>query len=367
MNRYSVSIPRMAFALGLVAVAACAGSPEAEQEGRASAGTINGAGASFAMPIVTLWSSQYQPVWGDRVNYNSIGSGGGIRAHIDGTVDFAASEAPLNQEQTQRAAGTLTIPFTIGAVAIAFNLPDVTELRLSGDVLADIFLGVITHWNDRRLQDLNPGAALPDRRIVVVHRSDGSGTTYVFADYLSKISPRWRDEVGISTSLAWPTGIGGNGNEGVAGAISNNPYSIGYVELGYASNLGIPTATLKNRSGASISPSLEAATKAAAAAISQLPPSHQSWSGVSFTDALGEGSYPISSFSFFFVYEDLDRLDGMTAARAERIVRWIEWAVTEGQRYNTQVQQSPIPEALRQRNLSALDRIRFRGEKVRTW
>jgi phosphate transport system substrate-binding protein len=350
----------------LVTLAACAGDTE-DADGRSTA-TLTGAGATFAMPLISLWGSEYQDATGDRINYNSIGSGGGIRAHIDRTVDFAASEAPLNAEQYERAPGTLTLPFTIGTVTLAFNLPGVTELRLTGDVLADIYLGDITRWNHPRLRELNPGAELPDRPIVVAHRSDGSGTTFVFTDYLSKVSPRWAEEVGSATSVAWPTGIGGNGNEGVAGAIRNNDYAIGYIELSYASSLGMPTAAVRNSAGNFVQPSLEGGTAAAAAAVNELPAGHERWTEVSFTDPPGADSYPLSSFSYFFIYEDLGTLgDNMTAERAEAIVRWIEWAVTDGQQFNNDVQNAAIPEPVRRLNLATLDRVTFQGERVRTW
>lgn len=341
----------------------CAGDGAAPRSGV----TLTGAGATFAMPLITLWSSEYHRATGNRVNYNSIGSGGGIRAHIDGTVDFAASEAPLNAEQYERAPGTLTLPFTIGTVAITFNVPGVEELNLTGEVLADIYLGALQRWNDPSIQALNPGVALPDQSIVVIHRSDGSGTTYIFSEYLSKLSPRWREEVGFGTSLSWPTGLGGKGNEGVAGAVRNNPFSIGYVELSYAANLGMPVAAVRNREGRFLRPSLEGGTAAASAAVDDLPAGHEVWTYVSFTNAPGEDSYPISSFSYFLVHQELSQLTGMTQARAIELVRWLEWAVTEGQAFNTQVQNAPIPEGVQRLNLETLDRITFQGERLRTW
>ncbi len=350
--------------IAVIALGGCAG--DSGGEGRGS--ILTGAGATFAMPLITVWGSEYEAARGERVNYNSIGSGGGIRAHIDQTVDFAASEAPLSVEQFERAPGTLTIPFTIGTVTLAYNLPGVEQLRLTGDVLADIYLERITRWNDTRLRELNPGADLPDRRIVVVHRSDGSGTTYVMTDYLSKVSEEWESRVGFGTSVSWPAGIGGNGNEGVGGAVRNNPYSIGYVELSYAGSLGMPTAYVQNRSGNFVAPSLEGGTAAAAAVMDRLPGGHESWHEVSFTDPPGEDSYPLSSFSYFFVYEDLDRPGRQVSRRrAEEIVHWIEWTVTEGQAFTNSVSNAAIPESVRELNLETLDRIRFNGEPVRNW
>jgi phosphate transport system substrate-binding protein len=259
----------ISFAAVMVAVLGAAGcSGDADARGST---TITGAGATFAMPLISVWSSEFQRETGARVNYNSIGSGGGIRAHIDRTVHFAASEAPLTEEQADRAEGTLTIPFTIGTVTLAYNLPGVDDLRLTGELVAAIYLNEIRRWNDPRIAEVNPGVDLPDRSIVVAHRSDGSGTTYVFTDYLSKVSDRWREEVGYATSVSWPAGIGGNGNEGVAGAIQNNPGAIGYIELAYARSLGLPTAALRNRDGNFVQPSLEGATAAARGAVDALP------------------------------------------------------------------------------------------------
>jgi len=353
-------------ALSLSLMTGCAGDADAEtQTRRGGSTTLTGAGATFAMPLISVWSPEYQRATGSRVNYNSIGSGGGIRAHIDRTVHFAASEAPLNEEQTERAQGTLTLPFTIGTVTVAYNLPGVDDLRLTGEVLADIYLNEIRRWNHPRIAELNPGVDLPDRGIVVAHRSDGSGTTYVFTDYLSKMSERWQDRVGFATSVSWPTGIGGNGNEGVAGAIQNNPGAIGYIELSYASALGLPVAAMRNREGNFVKPTLEGATAAAAGAIDALPQSHEVWTDVSFTDAPGAESYPISSFSYFFVYEDLSRLgDQIDVAAARQIVDWLHWTVTEGQEFNAQVNNAHIPAAVRDRNVEGLRRVNFRGERL---
>lgn len=327
---------------------------------------ITGAGATFANPVISLYSAEYEETTGERVSYNSIGSGGGIRAHVDKTVHFAASEAPLNAEQEADAPGTLTLPFVIGTVTVAYNVEGLEDLHLSGDVLADIYLGHITRWNDDRIADLNPGADLPDERITVAHRSDGSGTSYVFTDYLTKISQEWADEVGFATSVSWPTGTGGNGNEGVAGVVRNTPNSIGYIELSYAQSVGLPTAALENPEGEFVSPSLDASTLAAAGAVDSLPGSHESWTDVSFTNAPGEGSYPISSFSYYFVYEDLSVLEdaGVDKEFAQRIVDWLAWTITEGQQYNNDVNNAQMPENVQRLNLEGLDRVHFDGEPL---
>lgn len=328
--------------------------------------TISGAGATFAMPLVTLWSTEYQAAVGNRVDYNSIGSGGGIRAHIDRTVDFGASEAPLHPDQEEQAPGTLTLPFTIGTVSLAYNVEGVDELRLTGETLAEIYLGEIERWDDERLQELNPDAELPDASIDVVHRSDGSGTTFIFTEYLSKVSEAWDEEVGYGTSVSWPEGIGGNGNEGVAGAIRNNTNAIGYVELGYAIETGMTTAALENQEGVFLEPSLEAGTAAAAGAVDDLPAGDASWHGVSFTDAPGEDAYPISGFSYFFIHGDLaEARDDMSRGRAEDVLEWMEWVMSEGQGYNEEVSQAPIPESVRELNLETLDGVLYQGEPLR--
>ncbi len=327
---------------------------------------ITGGGASFANPVISLYSTEYEAATGERVSYNSIGSGGGIKGHTDKVFHFAASEAPLNAEQETAAPGTLTLPFVIGTVSMAYNVEGVENLRLSGDVLADIYLGHITRWDDERITGLNPDEDLPDARITLAHRSDGSGTTYVFTDYLSKISPEWKDDVGFGTSVSWPTGTGGNGNEGVAGVIRNTPNSMGYIELSYADSVGLPTAAIENREGEFVPPSLEASTQAAAGVVDTLPASHESWTHVSFTNAPGSGSYPISSFSYYFVHEDLSVLSGSGVDKefAQRIVDWLAWTITEGQQYNNDVENARIPESVQRLNLEGLDRVHFDEEPL---
>lgn len=364
MERTLYAILIAVIVIGVIGLSGCAG----DGQNGSNASTITGAGATFAMPLITLWASEFENTSSSRVNYNSIGSGGGIRAHIDRTVGFAATEAPLNDEQFENAPRTLTLPFTIGTVTIAFNIPDIDELNLTGEVLADIYLGTINRWNHGRIQALNEDVTLPECAISVVHRSDGSGTTYVFADYLSKVSPRWADEVGVATSIAWPTGIGGNGNEGVGGAVRNNPCSIGYIELSYAASLDMPVAAVQNPAGHFVLPSLEGGTAAASESAGDLPKGHERWEDVSFTNAPGADAYPISSFSYFLVYEDLAYLgSNISRDRAEDIVEWLEWAVTDGQQYNRDVHNASIPESVQQLNIETLDRIVFEGERLRPW
>lgn len=316
------------------------------------------------MPLVTLWSDVYYEETGQQVNYNSIGSGGGVRAHMDGLLDFAASEAPLSPEQTEAVEPTLTLPFTIGTVAVAYNLEGVNELRLTPDVIAGIYLGEVRHWDHDRIQATNENTTLPDDRITVVHRSDGSGTTYIWTDYLATVSDEWATQVGTGVSVSWPEGIGGNGNEGVAGAVANNPGSIGYIELSYAKSLNATTAHLQNQAGEWIEPSLEASTIAAGNAAGTLPAGHEPWYNVSFVDPPGEGAYPVSSFSYFLTYKDPCEVNDADKERAETIRDWLHWATTEGQAYNTIVDNAPLPDPVREINLESLQSMTCNGEPL---
>ncbi|NDB22457.1 MAG: phosphate ABC transporter substrate-binding protein PstS [Proteobacteria bacterium] len=224
-----------------------------------SAKTLNGAGATFPAVLYSKWSEEYLKATGLQINYQAIGSGGGIKAHQDQTADFGATDGPMNDAQLKDAKGgaTLHIPMTLGAVVPTYNLPKITQpLIFTGDVLADIFLGKIEKWNDARLKELNPGVTLPNEDIIVVHRSDGSGTTFCWTDYLSSVSAEWKEKVGFANSVNWPTGLGGQGNAGVAGEVKNNEYSIGYVELAYARQNKLGFGSVKNSSGNIIAPSL---------------------------------------------------------------------------------------------------------------
>ena len=249
------------------------------------------------------WHIDYQKAKpGVNINYQSIGSGGGVKQFTAKTVDFGASDAPLNTEERQAAPGAVQIPETIGSVAVAYNIPGIPTktLKFTGPVLADIFQGKISKWNDPQIQALNPGVSLPASNIVVVHRSDGSGTTFVWTSYLSKESPSWNQTVGASKSVPWPTGIGAPGNEGVANAIKGSPNTIGYVELNYALTKGIPFALVKNPTGNFIEPSLNSTQEAVsnAVALNSLPAGDKSWTKVSLLKAIGPKSYPIASFSY---------------------------------------------------------------------
>ena len=308
--------------------------------------TLTGAGATFPNPLISKWSFEYNKINPNiQINYQGVGSGAGIQQISAKTVDFGASDAPLSDSVYNNLTGILHIPETIGAVVVAYNLPGIQSgVKLTGDVVADIFLGKITKWNDPRIVALNPGIQFPANNIIVAHRSDGSGTTFVFTDYLSKLSPDWKSKVGKGTSVNWPvsTSLGGKGNDGVAGLLRQNPYSIGYVELIYAKLQGnISYAYIKNQAGNFIEPALETTANAVAGAAQTLPAGDASWSSVSIVNAPGNNSYPISSFTYLLVYKDqADQTKGKALAQ------FIWWAVHDGQSYSSDLQYVPLPNAV---------------------
>jgi len=301
---------------------------------------INGAGATFPYPIYSKWLDLYARANpGIHINYQSIGSGGGIRMLTQRIVDIGASDAPMTEQQMKQAPGKiLHFPSVMGAVVIAYNLADVkSPLKLTGPVIGEIFMGKITRWNDPAIARLNPEVALPDSDITFCHRSDGSGTTYIFADYLSKVSPEWAKGMGKSTSLKWSGGLGGKGNEGVTALIQQTPGAIGYIELIYALNNHIAFADVQNHDGRFVTPSLRGVTAAAAATSSNMPADFR----VSITDAPGADSYPISSFTWLLVYQQqTDKTKG------EQIVKFLRWALHDGQNYVTDLQYAPLPSAV---------------------
>lgn len=267
--------------------------------------TLTGAGATFPYPVYSKWFNTYSRQNEVRVNYQSIGSGGGIRQLTEGTVDFGASDAPMNEEEMAAAPGTIHFPTVVGAVAVSYNLPGVEQqIRLSGDVLARVFMGEITRWNAPEIQRINPGVALPARDIIVVHRSDGSGTTYVFTEYLSAVGPRWREAVGTGKAVSWPTGLGAKGNEGVAGQIKQTVGSVGYVEQVYAEQNDLAVAAIANSAGAFVAPTIEATAAAAQGAADAL--GEDTDFRVSIVDPAGAGAYPIASWTYLLVPEHLE-------------------------------------------------------------
>ena len=301
---------------------------------------INGAGATFPYPIYSKWFDVYaKENPGVRFNYQSIGSGGGIRMLSNRTVDVGASDAPLTDEQLSNAPGKiLHFPSVMGAVVVAYNLPGLTStLKLTGPLVADIFAGKITKWDDDKIKAVNPGVTIPSTDIVTCHRSDGSGTSYIFTDYLSKVSDSWQSDVGKGTSVKWPSGLGGKGNEGVTALVQQTPGGVGYVELIYALTNKIPFATLQNKAGNWVEASLDGVTAAAASMADQIPADFR----VSITDAPGPQAYPISSFTYLLVYQkQSDKAEGTA------IVNFLKWAITTGQQYAVPLKYAPLPAAV---------------------
>jgi phosphate transport system substrate-binding protein len=303
----------------------------------ASAQNINGAGATFPYPIYSKWFSEYSQQHPTvKINYQSIGSGGGIRQVSEGTVDFGATDGPMSDAQIGSAkVKTMHLPTVLGAVVPVYNIPGVSkDLNFSGDVIADIYLGKITKWNDARITKDNPGVSLPDKAILPVYRSDGSGTTYIFTDYLSKISSDWNTKVGKNTSVKWPTGIGQKGNEGVAGMVRQSPYSFGYVELIYATQNKMAYGAVKNSTGKFLKATADGVTAAAAAAAKTMPADFR----VSITNAPGAASYPISSFTWLLI-----PTHATDPAKAKAIAEFLVWMLDHGQAEAAALNYAPLP------------------------
>ena len=334
--------------IGAVAVAAVASASLAAQGVQ-----INGAGATFPYPIYSKWFSEYNKLKPTvQINYQSIGSGGGIRQISQRTVFFGATDGPMTPDQMQSAPGKiLHFPTVLGAVVPVYNIPGVKqELKFTGPVLADITLGKITKWNDAAIAKLNPGVTLPPTDIVVAHRSDGSGTTYIWVDYLSKVSPEFLKTVGVATSVKWPVGVGGKGNEGVAGLVSQTPGALGYVELIYALQNNISYGSVQNSSGAFVRASVDAVTAAAAAAAAKMPEDFR----VSITNPPGNDAYPIASFTWLLLYESpQDKQQGKI------MVEFLQWALTDGQKFAKELGYAPLPKTVVDMELKALQKIKL--------
>ncbi|HSB35643.1 MAG TPA: phosphate ABC transporter substrate-binding protein PstS [Thermoanaerobaculia bacterium] len=314
---------------------------------------INGAGATFPFPIYSKWFDEYHKQHPNvEINYQSIGSGGGIRQLTNETVFFGASDGPMTNEQLAAAPGAiLHFPTVLGGVVPSYNIPGVSaNLKFTGAVLAEIYLGKITKWNDAAITKLNPGVTLPGTDIAVVHRSDGSGTTYIWVDYLSKVYPEFKKKVGVATSVNWPAGVGGKGNEGVAGLVKQIPGAIGYVELIYAIQNHISYGEVQNHDGKFLRASLETVTEAAAGATQAMPPDFR----VSITNAPGANAYPISSFTWMLFYQS-----PKDKARAKVMVDFFRWALGEGQKYCSELGYAPLPKEVVALELKALEKIRL--------
>ena len=329
--------------------------------------TVNGAGATFPFPLIDTWRVDYKNVKPNiNINYQSIGSGGGVKQFIEKTVDFGATDAPLTASELQRAPGAVHIPETIGSVVAAYNIPSIPNkgLKLTGSILADIFLGKITKWNDPKIQSLNADASLPAADIIVVHRSDGSGTTYVWTDYLSNISAAWNQQIGKGKSVQWPIGIGGPGNEGVANAIRGSPNTIGYVELAYALTTKMPYAYLQNQAGNFVEPTLES-TKASVAEVAEnLPKGDASWEHISVVNAPGSNSYPVASFSYLLLFKDLSTNPSIDQSKAKGLVDFISWAITTGQQSAGALGYVPLPDQVIKLNQETLKSLTFQGKPL---
>ncbi len=316
-----------------------------------------GAGATFPFPLYSKMFSVYHNQYGTKVNYQSIGSGGGVRQITAKTVDFGASDKFLSDKKMEPINGDLVhIPTCLGAVVISYNLPGKPTLKLTSDVVSDIFLGKIKKWNDKAIAALNPGVKLPKKPIIVVRRSDGSGTTAIFTDYLSKVSKEWKDKVGAGKSVKWPTGIGAKGNEGVAGNIKNMPGAIGYCELAYSIRNNMPSALLKNKSGNFIKPEL--ATISAAAA-GEIPDDTR----ITLTNSDAKNGYPIAGFTWLLLYTE-QNYGKRDSAKAEELVKMVKWMLTDGQKYAEPLDYAPLSKGAQAKALKQLEKVLYNGKKL---
>jgi phosphate transport system substrate-binding protein len=315
-------------------------------------GIINGSGASFPNPIYQKWFAEYNKLNPRvRINYQPAGSGAGIQQISRRTVFFGATDQPMTPEQMQGAAGKiLHFPTVLGGVVPIYNIPGVSaELKFTGALLADIFLGKVTKWNDPAIAKVNAGVTLPATDIVVVHRSDGSGTTYIFADYLAKVSPEWKSKVGVNASVSWPTGVGGKGSDGVTGQVRQTPGSIGYVEVTYALTTKLTYGSVQNAAGKFVRASTESMTAAAAAAASKMPADFR----VSITNPPGEDAYPLASFTWLLMYED-----PADKAQAKVMVEFMKWALADGQKFAAPLGYAPLPKAVVDLEMALLQKVK---------
>ena len=351
------------FILAVLAIAvAC--SPDKSKNGNDTATPANqrtgsvdltGAGATFPYPLYSKWFSDYAAKTGVKINYQSIGTGGGIRQFSEQTVDFGATDSPMSDEELSHAKGgaVLHIPTVLGGVAVTYNLSGVSHpLKLTGPLVANIFLGMVRKWNDPAIGALNPGVSLPNKDILVVHRSDGSGTTYVFTDYLTAVSPDWAKGPKKGKEVPWPVGLGGKGNEGVAGLVKQTSGSLGYVELAYAKQNNLPAALIKNAAGTFIAPSTETITAAASGVAEKLPPNTDY--RISIVNAPGANAYPVSSFTWILAYRNQpDSVKGKT------LVDFLRWALNDGEKEATPLNYAPLPSSMTAPLMARLDSIRL--------
>ncbi|MBI5375064.1 MAG: phosphate ABC transporter substrate-binding protein PstS [Candidatus Schekmanbacteria bacterium] len=326
-------------------------------QAQADDGTILGAGATFPYPLYSKMFDVYNKKYGTRINYQSIGSGGGVKQILSRTVDFGASDAFMSDDELKQAPDKLVhIPTCLGAVVITYNLSGSPVLNMTPDIIADIFLGKLSKWNDARIAAINPGVKLPPTNIVVIHRSDGSGTSAIFTDYLSKVSKEWKDKVGAGKSVNWPTGMGAKGNEGVAGLIKQIPGSLGYAELIYTRQNKMPAANVKNKVGVFITPSLESTSAAANVTI---PDDTR----VSITDTDAKDGYPISGFTWILVYRE-QNYSSRQLKKADDVAKLLWWIAHEGQNYTKPLDYSPLPKAAAEKAEKAIKGITYNGNSL---
>lgn len=360
----SITLGLILLASAFVPLSANAQAPEAPTR----TFQINGAGSTFLFPLIDTWRVEYNKIYPNvNLNYQSIGSGGGVKQHTEKTVDFGASDAPLTPKERELAPGTLHIPETIGSLVIAYNLPEVPNsgLRLTGENVADIYLGKIKKWNDPKIQENNADLKLPDKPILVTRRSDGSGTTYVFTDYLSKVSKEWNDKIGVGKSVPWPVGVGAAGNEGVAWATRNTKYAIGYIELAYAFQNKMTYAYLQNGDKTNfVEPNFETVFEAAKTyPINKFPRPEADWSQISMVVAPGKNSYPIVSLTYLLVYENIDQVI-KDKEKAKALVHLLYWMVTDGQKFSKPLLYIPLPTSIQDLDKEGIARIKFNGEQL---
>lgn len=329
--------------------------------------SLIGAGATFPFPLIDLWRVEYKNVHDNvNLNYQSIGSGGGIKQHIERTVNFAASDKPMSKAEQELSPGTLHIPESVGGVVMVYNIPEVPDkgLKLTADAIAGMFLGDITRWNDPAIVAENPGLNLPDKEIITAHRSDGSGTTFIFTDYLSVVSPTWDEQIGKGKSVPWPSGLAAAGNEGVAGIIKSTEYAIGYVELAYAFQTGMTYASIENaEKSAFIEPTLDSISAASSGVSDSLPAAEDSWVGVSLVNAPGAGSYPIASFTYLLVYDDLGPVT-KDKEQAKAVIHLINWMITDGQEYAPSLLYVPLADSITKLGQEGLSKVTYNGESL---
>jgi phosphate transport system substrate-binding protein len=336
--------------------------------------SILGAGATFPAPLIQKWTVEYNALYPwITINYNPIGSGGGIQQITQKTVDFGASDAPLSDAQLSNATGLVLMPETLGGVAITYDLQpygisNSTAINFTGDVLAQIYMGKITQWNDPAIQALNPNLQLPKATITAVHRSDGSGTTYAFTDYLSAVNPDWKSTVGRSTSVTWPvdktaTGIGAKGNAGVAGTVANTPGSIGYVDVIYAAGKSLGIGAVKNAAGNFVVPNLQTIANAAASATGTPDPKDLR---LHIVNAAGDQSYPIATYTYILLYKEMSNQPSMTKSKSEALVKFLWWAIHDGQKYAPDLIYAPLPQNIVSADEQLLTSLTYQGQALIT-